>query len=95
LLIKTRHIGLSVIFTLQAYNLFPLVLRKMISNISLFKPKNKLEVISIQSELIPLNKDDTNELLMFVFSEPYSHLDIDTSNNELRKNFNLLTLEHE
>ena len=37
LLIKSRHIGCSFIFTLQTYNLFPLVLRKLLTNISLFK----------------------------------------------------------
>ena len=93
LLIKTRHIGLSVIFTLQAYNLFPLVLRKMISNISIFKPKNKEEVVSLQKEIIPLNKDQTELVMNYVFSEPYSHLDIDTTTNELRKNFNLLSID--
>ena len=33
LLIKSRHIGCSFIFTLQAYNLFPLVLRKLLTQI--------------------------------------------------------------
>ena len=56
LLIKSRHIGCSFIFTLQACNLFPLVLRKLLTNVSLFKPKNKIELESVKRELINLNE---------------------------------------
>ena len=34
ILTKSRHIGCAVIFTLQAYNMFPLVLRKMLTNVT-------------------------------------------------------------
>ena len=93
LLIKSRHIGCSFIFTLQTYNLFPLVLRKLLTNISLFKPKNKIELESVRRELINFNETDTTELMNYIFSEEYSHLDIDTNNNSLRKNFNLLSIK--
>ena len=92
-LIKSRHIGCSFIFTLQAYNLFPLVLRKLLTNISLFKPKNKIELDSVRRELINLNEEDTIELMNYVFSEEYSHLDVDTNTNILRKNFNKLLIK--
>ena len=93
LLIKSRHIGCSFIFTLQAYNLFPLVLRKLLTNVSLFKPKNKIELDSVRKELINLNEQDTQDLINYVFSEEYSHLDIDTNTNILRKNFNKLIIK--
>ena len=41
---------LIFIFTLQAYNIFPLVLRKLITNVSLFIPKNKTE-LEFKSEI--------------------------------------------
>ena len=44
--------------TLQAFNLFPLVLRKLLTNISLLKPKNKIELDSVRRELINLNEQD-------------------------------------
>jgi ABC-type dipeptide/oligopeptide/nickel transport system ATPase component len=93
LLIKSRHIGCSFIFTLQTYNLFPLVLRKLLTNVSLFKPKNKIELDSVRKELINLNEQDTIELMNYVFSEEYSHLDVDTNTNILRKNFNKLIIK--
>ena len=93
LLIKSRHLNTFFIFTLQAYNMFPLVLRKLITNITLFKPKNNIEMESIRSELLHMNKDDFQILTNYVFDEPYNHLDYDTSLMEIRKNFNLLNIE--
>jgi ABC-type dipeptide/oligopeptide/nickel transport system ATPase component len=93
LLIKSRHIGCSFIFTLQAYNLFPLVLRKLLTNVSLFKPKNKIELESVRKELINMNDQDTQELINYVFDYEYNHLDVDTNTNSLRKNYNLLLIK--
>ena len=93
MLIKSRHLNCFFIFTLQAYNMFPLVLRKLITNISLFKPKNNVETENIRSELLHMNKDDFNILFNYVFNEPYAHLDFDTTTNEIRKNYQLLNIE--
>lgn len=92
MLIKSRHLNCFFIFTLQAYNMFPLVLRKLITNISLFKQKNNIETENIRSELLNMNKDDFNELYNYVFDEPYNHMDLDTSAMTIRKNFNLLNI---
>ena len=93
LLIKSRHIGCSFIFTLQAYNMFPLVLRKMITNVTLFKPKNRIELDSVRKELIGMREDEVIDLMDYVFDKPYMHLDIDTASGEMRKNFKLLNIE--
>ena len=92
ILTKSRHICLSVIFTLQAYNMFPLVLRKMITDITLFKPKNRLEMENIRKELVNLNENDMITLSDYVFDEEYNHLSINTASGVLRKNFNVLTI---
>ena len=93
LLTKSRHILCSFIFTLQAYNMMPLVLRKQITNVILFKPKNNVELESVRKELLGLNESKTQELMDYVFDAPYNHLSIDTTTGELRKNFNLLKIE--
>ena len=93
MLIKARHIQCGFIFTLQSYYYFPLMLRKQITNLILFKTKNKKEFECITAELINLNKDDSLKLFNYVFDEPYTHLDIDTVENKAYKNFNLLHLE--
>jgi hypothetical protein len=43
MIIKARHLSCCFIFTLQSYYLLPLILRKQITNSSIFKPKNKKE----------------------------------------------------
>jgi hypothetical protein len=93
ILIKSRHIQCSFIFTLQSYYYFPLMLRKQITNAIIFKPKNKRELETLCSELVNLNKDDALKLFNYVFNEPYAHLDIDTVSNKLYKNFNLLNIQ--
>jgi ABC-type dipeptide/oligopeptide/nickel transport system ATPase component len=93
LLIKSRHLNTFFIFTLQYYNAFPLALRKLITNITLFKPKNNIEMESIRGELLHLNKDDFQELTNHVFDQPYNHLDYDTSTMQIQKNYNLLNIE--
>ena len=83
----------SWIFTLQAYNLFPLVLRKPVTFATIFKPKNNKEMDSIASELLNMSKDDALQLFNYVFDANYNHLDVDTVENRKYKNFNLLEFE--
>jgi hypothetical protein len=94
MIVKTRHLNCSWIFTLQAYNLFPMVLRKQITYATIFKPKNNKEMDSIGSELLNMNKDESLQLFNYVFDENYNHLDIDTVENKKYKNFNLLTIDN-
>lgn len=93
MIVKTRHLNCCWIFTLQAYNLFPKVLRKQITNATIFKPKNNEEWDSINSELLNLSKDNLRKLYGYCFDAPYNHLDIDTVDNKLYKNFNKLNIE--
>jgi hypothetical protein len=90
MLIKSRHLCCSFIFTLQSYYYFPKILRKQLTNVTIFKPKNVEEWISISKELMNLNKDDALTLYNYVFDENYNHLDLNTVVNKYYKNFNLL-----
>ena len=93
MLIKARHLCCSFIFTLQTYLYFPKSLRKQITYITMFKPKNIEEFNSIVRELLNYNKDDALLLFNYVFNEPYAHLDMDTVENRLYKNFNELVIK--
>ena len=90
ILIKSRHLGLCTIITLQAYNLMPLKLRKIVSNITLFKPQNNMEMILIVKELLNMPYKKAQELFNYIFDKPYMHLDIDTKTMKYYKNFNVL-----
>ena len=92
MLIKARHLNTAFIFTLQSYNLFPLVLRKQITNMTLFKTKNNKEWDIVTGELLNMTRDNAVELFNYLYDKPYTHLDVDTVGNKLFKNFNPLQL---
>ena len=92
MLIKARHINCAFIFTLQSYYYYPKMLRKQITNITIFKSKNVEEFASISREIMNMNKEDALVVYNYVFDEPYTHLDIDTVDNKYYKNFHLLMI---
>ena len=92
MMIKARHIKTAFIFLIQSYYLFPKILRKQITYCSIFKPKNVEEWNSIAKELLHMNKDNGSVLHDYIYDEDYSHMDLDTTNNKIYKNFNLLEL---
>jgi hypothetical protein len=95
MIIKSRHLSVCWIFTLQSYNLMNLTIRKQFTNTTIFNPKNNVEWDLVASELLHLNKDDALKLKNYVFDEPYNHLDIDTFENKIYKNFELLTIDQD
>ena len=94
-IIKARHLCCSFFITLQSYYYCPKIIRKQLTYITIFKPKNVEEWDGIAKEILNLNKDDGLKLYDYVFDEPYTHLDIDTVSNKIYKNFNLLTISKE
>jgi len=93
MIIKARHINCCFFFTLQSYYYFPKILRKQITYITIFKPKNIEEWYSLSKELFNMNQDDALKLYDYVYDAPYTHLDVDTVSNIYYKNFNKLILE--
>jgi len=90
LLIKSRQLNTMFIFTLQSFYHLPKLLRKMTSNIILFKPNNYQEWESISKELFNLDSKKAIYLFNYIFDEMYNHLDIDLKLNNYFKNFNKL-----
>jgi hypothetical protein len=92
MLIKARHLCCGFIFTLQSYYYYPKILRKQLTYITIFKPKNIEEWNSIAKELLNMNSDDALTLFNYVFDEPYTHIDVDLVQNIYYKNFNKLLI---
>lgn len=93
MLIKARHLNTCFIFTLQSYLYMPKMLRKQTTYATIFKPKNREEWNSINQELLQMKEEDAKKLFDYAFAKEYSHLDIDTIENHLYRNFNLLELK--
>ena len=62
LIYNRRHYRLSIICLVQSYNAMPLAIRKTISHLACYKPRNKKEMTAIWEELIFLDKE-TGEAL--------------------------------
>jgi hypothetical protein len=92
MMIKSRHLCCAFIFTLQAYYYMPKMLRKQITNITIFKPKNTEEFITLSKELLNMKNDNALQLFNYCFDKPYNHLDVDTTTNTYYKNWNLLLI---
>jgi hypothetical protein len=90
--IKSRHLCVCIIFTLQSYNMFPLVLRKLLTNVTIFKFKNNKEMELVSSKLLNMKKDEAIELYRYIFDKSYDHLDVCITNSEYYKNFNKLII---
>ena len=93
MILKTRHINCSWIFTLQSYYMFPKILRKQMNYITIFKPKNVEEWNSIAKEVFGISKDKQQELYDYCFNEQYQHLDLDLRTSRMFKNFNELLIK--
>lgn len=92
-IIKARHLRCAFIFTLQSYYYFPKILRKQITYITIFKSKNVEEFNSIARELLNLNIENALKLYNYVYNSDYNHLDLDTVQNKVYKNFHELILK--
>ena len=92
MMVKSRHLQVSWIISLQAYYYFPKQLRRQITNFILFKTKSIDEFQSLARELFNMNSDDALTLYNYVFDVNYNHLDVDTVTNTYYKCFNKLEL---
>jgi hypothetical protein len=92
LLIKSRHLCCSFMLLTQGILYVPKILRKQITYSTIFKTNNVEEWKSISRELLHMNYDDSLKLFDFVYDEKYNHLDIDSIENKLYKNFNELKI---
>ena len=74
IIFNRRQYRLSIICLVQSYNAMPLAIRKTISRIACYKPRDKKEMAAIWKELVFLDKETGEALQRFVFDKPYSFL---------------------
>jgi hypothetical protein len=93
LIFNRRHYRLSIICLVQSYNALPLPIRKTISHLACYRPRNKKEMTAIWEELIFLDKETGEALQRFVFDKPYSFLFACADTNELYKKFDRIMIK--
>ena len=87
-----RHKHLSIIFLVQSWISVPKDIRKLFSNIFIFKvSKNEME--QIFDEVVEQKKDYILPLMKLVYDEPHQYLFINTDSQRLFKGFDEIIIE--
>lgn len=76
---KHRHLRTTWWVILQKYNNCPTSIRANASVMYLFRPISLKELDTIQEELLPMKKKDTQEFIDYVFDKKFNFLYIDLS----------------
>ena len=92
LVFNRRHKHLSIIFLVQTYLSIEKDIRKLFSNLFIFKSSKK-EMETIFDELVELPKDYILPIMKVVYDKPYQYLFINTDTQRLFKNFDELLIE--
>ena len=87
-----RHLRTSIWIMVQSYISVPLQLRKAVSHLVTYKPRNKIEFLKIFEELIQLPKETAEDLMRYVFDERYTFLFADCTTGEVYKKFDLIKI---
>jgi len=86
LIYNRRHLRTSLFFLCQTYLSIERDIRKLFSNIFIFKVSIQ-ELNLIFEEHVEIPKDDITTIRKFVFDEPYNFLFMNTDSSRLFKNF--------
>jgi hypothetical protein len=92
LIMNRRHLHVSCFFLSQTYKSVPKEIRKLFSNIFLFRV-SKHELEDVFSELIEQRKDDVLAISKLVFDKPFQYLFINTDTQRLFKGFDEIIIE--
>lgn len=88
-----RHLKLSQYFLLQSYIAIPRDIRKLISNLVVFKP-SKVEIENIIKETIDQPKDVALKILN-LFEEPHQYIFINVETQKMFRNFDEIIIHED
>lgn len=86
-----RHLKVHIIVMLQSYMSFAKEIRKLFSNIIIFKP-SKTEFENLLDETFEMKRDEALELMQFVFTDPHDYLFLNIDKQTMYKDYDELIL---
>jgi hypothetical protein len=92
LVFNRRHKHLTIIFLVQTYLSVEKDIRKLFSNLFVFKT-SKAELELIFEELVELPKDYTLPIMKLVYDVPHQYLFINTDSQRMFKGFDEIIFE--
>jgi hypothetical protein len=94
LVFNRRHLHLSIFFLVQTWYAVPKDVRKMFSNIFVFKV-SKNEMTAIFDEVVEHSMDLVLPIIKIVYNEPYQFLFINTDSQRMFKCWDELVIDEE
>lgn len=95
LIFNRRHYRTSVFFLVQSYISVPLQIRKLFSNLFIFKVSKK-ELETIRDEILEtIPKDCVGDLAKLVYDKPHEYLFINADSQRLFKKFDEIIIHDE
>ena len=89
-----RHLRLSMYFLVQTYFSVPKEIRRLFSNLFIFKT-SKNEMANIFDEIIELPIDYMRPIMKLVYDQPYQYLFVNTDSNRMFKCFDEIIIEED
>jgi DNA replication protein DnaC len=91
IIFNRRHLKVHIIVMLQSYMSMAKEIRKLFTNIIIFKPsKTKFE--NLMTEMFEMHKDDALDLLKDVYTDPHDYLFLNVDTQRMYKNFDEIIL---
>jgi hypothetical protein len=81
-----RHLKVHVFILLQSYLSVPKEIRKIFTNIIMFKP-SKVEFQNLFDELFETKKDQAIDVMNLVYDKPHQYLFLNVESQKMYKNF--------
>jgi len=81
-----RHLKCKIIMLIQSYKSTPLDIRKLVSNVFMFKP-SKMEFETLFTELFEQYKELTLEIMQLVFDQPHKFLMLNVDSQKMYTGF--------
>lgn len=94
LIFNRRHLHTSVFFLVQTWFSIEKDIRKLFSNIFIFKV-NKKELETIADEVIEQKKEYIPEIAKMVFDRPYQYIFVNTDTGRMFSDFNEIIISEE
>jgi hypothetical protein len=92
IIFNRRHLKVAIIILLQSYKSIPLEVRKLFNNIIMFKP-SKVEFENLFEELFETDKDNSIDIMNYVFKKPHDYLFLNVDSQRYYKDFDELIIK--
>jgi KaiC/GvpD/RAD55 family RecA-like ATPase len=89
IIFNRRHLKVHIVLMLQSFTTAPLVIRKLYTNVIMFKPAKK-EFETLFEELFETKKDNAIDIMNFVYDKPHQYLFLNVDSQRMFKGFDEL-----